>query len=292
VRESLLAPSPRRFDNDDVNLHNAEMNESSRIGLDLEDLRMSAKDALRTASRLDLRAIELPAARGETSAKNLDASGRRHLLHLVSSLGLTLNSLSADTPSLRLTDAKTVDERVDRTIEVIELARELHVPLVTAAIGQLTHPQSGEPSSMALQALARIGEFADSRGVTIAIRPSYDGGTRLAVTLDALRCPSIRVGLDPAAMVMCGVNPLADIEKLVRDISHFHARDATVGLPDRPGAETRLGEGEVDLTGLLMVLHAADYRGAYILRRIGSSRPIDDLIAARDVLKRQLAGIP
>ncbi|MBI3835006.1 MAG: sugar phosphate isomerase/epimerase [Planctomycetes bacterium] len=262
-----------------------------RIGIDLDDLRMPAKDALRTASRLELRAIELPAARGETSAKNLDASGRRHLLHLVNSLGLSLNSLSADAPGLRLTDSKTVDERVDRSIEVIQLARELHVPLVTAAVGQLTHPETGEPSSMAMQALARIGEFADSRGVCFAIRPSYDGGTRLAATLDALRCPSLRVGLDPAAMVICGVNPLADIEKFVQHISHFHARDATAGLPDRPGTETRLGEGEVDLTGCLMVLHAAEYRGAYILRRTASARPIEDLLAARDALKRRIEDV-
>jgi len=117
--------------------------------------------------------------------------------------------------------------------------------------------------------------------------PNYRSRTA-GVKGGALRCPSLRVGLDPAAMVMCGVNPHSDIEKFVRDIVHFHARDATVGLPDRPGVETRLGEGKVDLTGLLMVLHAAEYRGAYILRRTASARPIEDLLAARDALKRHL----
>ena len=44
-----------------------------------------------------------------------------------------------------------------------------------------------------------------SRGVIYAMRPSRDFGDRLVGVLDALRCPSIHVGLDPAAMVMSGV---------------------------------------------------------------------------------------
>jgi len=72
-------------------------------------------------------------------------------------------------------------------------------------------------------------------------------------------------------------------------IGHFHARDATVGLPDHSGAETRLGEGEVDLTALLMVFHAAEYRGAYILRRTASTYPIEDLLAAQAALKQHVA---
>ena len=263
----------------------------SLIGIDLADLRRPAKEAMQAASRLQFAAIQLPATDPEISPQQLDASGRRHLARFADALSLKLAALSADLPGLRLTDPKTVDERVEKTMQIIQLARELRVPIVTASVGQLTHPASGEPSSLAAQALARIGEFADSRGVRYAIRPTHDTAARLAKVLDALRCPSIQIGLDPAAMVMTGANPLSDVERYAPSIAHFHVRDATAGLPDRPGHETALGEGDVDLMGCLMVLQAADYRGAHILRRTESPRPVEDLLAAKKKLEQLLSEV-
>lgn len=259
-----------------------------RIGVNLEDLRMPIKDGLRAAAKMEFGGVELPSAGGEASARNLDASGRRHLSHLVRGLGLSISALTAEFPGLRLTDAKTVHERVERSIEIIQLAADLKVLVVTAAVGQLTHPESAEPSPMAAEALGRIGEFADTRGVFFAIRPTCDSGERVVRVLDQLRCPSLSIGFDPAALVMSGVNPLADIEKFVRQIGHFHARDATAGFADRPGHETRLGEGEVDLVGCLMVLQAIEYRGAYVIRRTESAKPMEEMMAAKAVLTRAM----
>ena len=129
---------------------------------------------------------------------------------------------------------------------------------------------------------------ADTRGVVYAIRPSYDSGERLAAVLDALRCPSIQVCLDPAASVMTGANPLAYIERFVEQVALLHARDATAGLGDRAGHETRLGEGEVDLVDVLATLDAAAYPGPYILRRTDSHTPVADLQRARATLQQLL----
>ncbi len=263
----------------------------SVIGVDLDDLRLPTKDALRRAAELEFRAVEFATVAGDLAPSRLSSSGRRHLMRLVSGLGLKTAALVADVPGLRLTDPRTADERVARTCEVIELAADLKVPVVTASVGALTHPESGELSPLAAEALRRIGEFADSRGVIYAMRPSRDSGDRLAAVLDALRCPSIHVGLDPAAMVMSGVSPLASIERFAEQISLFHARDASAGLVDRPGCETRLGEGEVDLVGVLSALESAEYAGAYIVRRMDSNTPVADIEAGRDVLARHLRAV-
>jgi sugar phosphate isomerase/epimerase len=191
-------------------------------------------------------------------------------------------------PALRLTDSSTVDERVARTCEIIDLAKELKVRIVTASVGALTHPETGEPSPLAAEALHRIGEYADARGAVYAIRPSHDAGDRVVRVLDELRCPSIQIGLDPAAMVMSGVNPFDAVERLAGRVALLHARDATAGFTDRPGRETRFGEGEVDFVGILAMLGAAEYRGAFIVRRSDSPRPIPDLQAARDALAHML----
>ncbi len=259
-----------------------------RLGVDVDDFHLPVKDAIRTAAELKFQAVELAAVSGELAPNNLSDSGRRHLARLVRGFGLDLASLVADIPQTRFTDPHTVSRRVDQTCLIIELARDLGVPLVTASVGPLTHPDTGEPSAPAVEALARIGELADACGVIFAIRPSSETGDRILRVLAGLRCPAIRVGFDPAAMAMAGTNPLRQIEQVAEHIRLFHVRDATAGLADRPGRETRLGEGELDVIGLMAVADAAHYDGPYILRRTDSASPLQDIRDAKARIEREL----
>jgi len=259
-----------------------------RIGVDIDDFRLRPREALRKAAELDFRAVELATVAGDLAPWNLSSSGRRHLSRYVDGLGLQMAALVADLPGLRLTDPGTVDERVERTCRILQLATDLKVPAVTASAGMLTHPDTGEPSEAAIEALKRIGEYADLRGTVYALRASGDSGERIIRVLNELGCPSIGICLDPAAMVMNGVNPLTVIERAPAQITLMHARDATVGLSERAGNETRFGEGEVDLIGVLAALGAADYAGPYILRRTDSHTPVADIQDARDVLTHLL----
>jgi len=258
------------------------------IGVDVDDFRLPVREGLRRASDLRFRNAEIGAVTGELAPPNLSSSGRRHVTRLVEGLGLQLAALTADLPGLRLTDPRSADQRVAETLQILELARDLKTPTVTASVGTLTHPDTGELSPLAVEALRRIGEYADSRGVIFAIRPSGDGAERTGQLLDALGCPSIRICLDPAALVMAGVNPLPLIERLPDRIALVHARDGTAGLSERAGRETRLGEGEVDLVSILAGLSAADYHHPYILRRTDSQTPSQDLEEGRTVLARYL----
>jgi sugar phosphate isomerase/epimerase len=228
--------------------------------------------------------VEMATVEGDVAAWNLSPSGRRHLVRFAADLGLRFAALGADLPGFRLTDPSSVDARVERTLKVLELASDINVPIVTASVGALIDPRTDEPSSLALAALGRIGEYADMRGRTYGIRPSYESGNRLVRILDELGCPAIKICLDPAAMVMTGVNPLASFEALADQIALFHARDGTVGTAERAGREVRLGEGEVDLVGVLAMLNAAQYAGAHIIRRTDSQSPVQDIQDARDVL--------
>ncbi len=259
-----------------------------QLGIDLQDLRTDAKSALRQAAQMEFRAVELPAAEGETTPQTLSPSGRRHLQRLVADLGLNMSALSADFPGLRLSDSRAIDERVERTCAILDLAADMSVPVVTSGVGALTHPQTGEPSDVAVSALRRIGEFADSRDRVFAIRPSHDTVERLSAVLAAVGCPWIRIGLDPAAMLMSGINPLATMQQMGQQVSLVHIRDGVPGHPDHPGQETRLGEGEVDFRGLLSSLNDWEYSGPLILRRTDSAAPAADLASAREFLRRMM----
>lgn len=262
------------------------------IGANTGDFRLPVKESLQLVSTLQFKTIELPVVEGEISPKNLTSSGRRHLARLIENHGLHTSVLQADMPNLHLTDSKTVDERLQRTIEIIQLAHDLHVPIVTSSFGALTHPDTLEPSPVAIEALGQIGEVADTYGIQFAIRPSYDSGDRLLNILHAVRCPSIKIGMDPASMVMVGINPLASIERFVSDVSLFYVRDGTSGLRDqtesetRPGHEMPLGQGDVDFHSILQILRDGEYRGPYVVRRTHSSCPADDIVYARDTFQQ------
>lgn len=258
------------------------------VGVDLDDFRTGTKAAMRLAAHLKFRAIEVATVEGELAPRNLGASGRRHFTRLASGLGLRLAALVADMRHQPLRHAATVDERVARTCDILDLARDMGVSCVTAGVGLLTNPDDGEPDATALEALRRIGEHADARGVAYAIRPALDSGHRLAGVLDALSCPAVRVCLDPAAMVMQGVNPLASVEQWIEYACMLHVRDGTAGLDEHAGHETPLGQGDVDLIGVLATLGAADVDAPYIIRRRDAAMPVDDLAVARDTLSELL----
>ena len=261
---------------------------AATLGVDIDDLHLPVKEGLRAAARLKFRAIELGAASGEVSPEALPGSGRRHLARMVDGLGMSLAALTADTPYMRFSDPGTADERVERTCRIIDLAADLGVPVVSSAVGMISNPDTGEPNPLVMESLHRIGDVADRRGVSFALRLSQEPGDGAAKVLDALGCPALSVCLDPAAMVMRGINPIAAIEPLADYIRLVHARDATVGGTERSGVEAQLGEGDVDLIGFLVGISTADYPGPLVLRRHDAQNPIADLQEARDRLVRLL----
>ncbi len=258
---------------------------ASMVSVNVSDFRLPPKDGFRAASALSFRSVELTTVDGDLAPSGLSSSGRRHLNVYTRGLGLRLCGLAADLPGLRLADPATVDERVSRTCEILELAADLAVPVVSSGIGALRHPGSGEVPPLALEALKRIGAFADSRGVAFAVRPSSDPGEAVARVLAELRCPSIRVCLDPAAMVMSGANPFTVLEHVAGDIGVVYARDGKVGTAECTGQETPLGQGEVDLVGVLGAVEAAEFSGPFVIRCLDSRDPAADIGQARAVLE-------
>lgn len=259
------------------------------IGVNSDDLRMAPKQAFRKASEMHFRTIEFGVGEGELSPKNLTRSGRRHVSRFVEGLGLSIASLVADFPGMRLTDPLSVDGRVTCTKDIIDLASDLLVGVVTTSLGATAHPETAAPAPLVVQALRALGEHADARGVLLAVRPTSDNAERTASLLAEVACPAVVVGLDPAAQVMAGHNPLALVESAGGRIPIMHVRDGVVGNSERGGYETRLGDGDVDMIGVLAAMQEADFRGPYIVRRCQSDTPMDDLQVGHDRLKQLLS---
>ncbi|GIK16065.1 MAG: hypothetical protein BroJett003_10290 [Planctomycetota bacterium] len=257
-----------------------------QLGVDLDDLRLPIKEAVPAAARLGFRAIEFGLGNPELSEAAASQSGRRHFLRFAKDYGLAAAAASADFPGLRLTDAVRVEERIDRTRAVLQAAGAMHVPVVTAGVGALTDAATGLPSATAIEALRQIARDAERSGVIYAIRPSADAPEHLAAFLSSLDTPHVRLCLDPAAMLMSGTSPHRLLALRSGDVVLSHVRDATAGAPGRGGAETAIGEGDVDFLSHLMLLDASGYHGPHIVRRQTSEHPLHDLASAREYLAR------
>lgn len=262
-----------------------DMSIADRLGVHAHDLHSDTKRALQQAGKLGVRLVELATQTSDMLPAALSKSGRRHLLRIIEGLGLQLNSLTADHAMLRLTDPTTIDRRIELTRDVLLLAADLHVSVVSTAIGAVTHPETSSPSPVAVEALQRMGEAADTYGIRLALRPASDDPDACAALMAAVGCPAVQLGLDLASLVMAGNNPIRYVERFAKDVAIVHVRDARMGRSDRPGCEVRMGDGDVDLTGTLVTLESTEYRGAYILRRTGTNDPLSDLMAARQLLQ-------
>ncbi len=255
------------------------------IGANVDDLRMSIKKGIPFIAQHAFRAVELPGVSEEVARGPLNESGRRHIARFVRSHGLQLGSLTADVAGTRFTDSATVQERVDKTCQILSLSRDLGTNVVTASIPSLVDPTTDEPSELALEALRRVGEQADRTGAFYAIRPAFDSPETIANVLSQVGCDSLRIALDPAVLVMTGNDPYKMLEQHAERIVLSHLRDARAGGSERVGEETAIGEGDVNLMGILAILGAAQYGGVHILRHTNSNTPREDIARGFDTIK-------
>lgn len=261
---------------------------NQRIGADTDDFRLPVKTGLQRAAELGFGSVEIGTTAGDVHPRRLTGTGRRHLARIVRGFGLDLAALSSDSVQARRPDAITLDAHVDHARAVLEMAADVGAPVVTARLGPLIDPRCGKPVEQAVGMLEFLGEQADRFGTLLAVRVGDDDPIRLAALLHDLNCPSLRVCLDPAALLAAGCDLGEAVERLSGHLALSHARDARlIGGAGRI-METVLGRGDVDFSSYLASLASCEYAGPHIIRRTESLNPIAELREARDYLESSL----
>jgi sugar phosphate isomerase/epimerase len=131
-------------------------------------------------------------------------------------------------------------------------------------------PDLDDPGRSAmLDTLARAGDLARQKGVTLAFETGQETADLLRRTLDDLRSPNIKVNFDPANMLLYDMgDPIRAVEILGPDIRSVHVKDARrPSVPGRWGEEVPLGQGEVDIRKFVRTLKAVGYSGALVVER-------------------------
>jgi sugar phosphate isomerase/epimerase len=131
-------------------------------------------------------------------------------------------------------------------------------------------PELDDPGRPAmLDTLAKAGQLALEKGITLAFETGQETAKLLRRTLDDLRMPNLKVNFDPANMLLYDMgDPLLAVEVLGPDIRSVHVKDARrPKVPGQWGEEVPLGEGEVDIRRFVQTLKNVGYEGPLIVER-------------------------
>lgn len=183
-------------------------------------------------------------------------------------------------------------ERLERFKWALERTRALGLSDLTLHAGFI--PALGSPERRPfLDTLAKVGDWAGSRGVTVAFETGQESAELLRRTLDDLRSPHLKVNFDPANMLLYDMgDPLAAVEILGPDIRSVHVKDARrPRTPGTWGEEVPLGQGEVNIPAFLDVLKKVGYAGPLCIEReVGNQEQrLADIASGAQLLRQCLA---
>jgi sugar phosphate isomerase/epimerase len=233
------------------------------------------------------RAIQIGTVASEFEPQRFGETARRHLRRFVNDQSLEIAALLVDIGGIRFGDPARLEEGVDRTVAAIQMAAQMHVPIVTVELGPIV-PEDAHVE----QSLRQLAQTCDSTGTFLALQTGYTNPEEMARMIRRLGAPTVRACYDPAGLLLGGFEALSGIEPLAEQIILAYVRDAIAGRGSQSGGgrapqgrETPLCEGELDLAEYLAALQEASYFGPLIVRRMQAMNPTAELSKAKESLE-------
>jgi sugar phosphate isomerase/epimerase len=264
------------------------------------DLRTS----LRSAASVGFTGVVLDSISPAITLHELSQSGRRELLHVVSSCNLSLTAVQAKLPGDGFAPRADVEASLAHATRALQAAADLKCSLLLLELGALPPaaidvepaPQPVDPGLLGLlvlpskkdvesiaskpaaapvrrdeafeqscdAALAELGQRADRFGVVVALRASLSSFASIDRAVRASRCPWFGVDLDPLAILADDEPMDAVLARVGPHVRHVRLRDGTRGLGNRVGP-TLIGEGKLPFPQLLSLLDDASFNGPLTL---------------------------
>ena len=184
-------------------------------------------------------------------------------------------------------------ERIEKTKEIMLLSKKLGCNIVTTHIGVINLE-----NEQMKKAIEEIGSFGEKIGVSLAIETGPEKCSVLKQFIQSLNAKNIGVNFDGANLVMVtDDDPVEGIYTLRDYILHVHIKDGIMLKKTQPKiiydffahdgigdlrleeyfCETPLGEGNVDLKGMINALKDIGYDGFLTIERETGDSPIEDI---------------
>ena len=223
-----------------------------------------------------------------------------------------LHGLGNFTPVLMHDPDQDPEPEVNRVLDGFEAvgAKVLVLSAITGLRGYDTRPELDVAGwTTMFHNLDRLTQAAADRGVTAVLHPHV--GTMVETGDDVQRVlegSQIALCLDTGHMLIGGADPLAITRQAPERIAHTHLKDVDHGLAKRVqsgeltytdavkiGMYKPLGQGDVDIAGVVSHLEAHDYDGWYVLEQDAvltgepeGEGPLADVRASADYIRAVL----
>ncbi len=279
-----------------------------KIGVITDCFKKDTKESIRLAGELGFDGVQIYATTGEFSPESLSADDVAEYKKLLADAGLVVSALCGDMGGHGFEIAKDNPERIEKTKKIIDLAAELGSHVVTTHIGVIPADSECEKYKAMLAALTECGNYAVTKGVTLAI----ETGPETAPTLYGFVCAAgdgVGVNLDPANFVMVtGQDPAEAVRLIGKKIVHTHLKDGKMLKKTDPKIiydhfaeggiealnvadyfiETPVGEGDVDFAEYTAALREVGYNGFLTIERETGADPIADIKKAATFAKENM----
>jgi len=252
-----------------------------KVGAFLGSFRLGAKESFDKCRELGLDGIELSNIRDELMIESLSESAIEDIRHRAAAAGLVISSVCGDLGGHEFTDSGDVEERIKRTMKIMDVTRALGSRIVQTHIGSIPADPEAPARKVMAYAMDRLGEYGDRIECRLASETRPEAAEELGAFLKEIKHESIKINYDPANLVMKGFDHLAGVAILKDYIVQTHAKDGK-----RRNGEVPLGEGDVDFPVYIKALRDIGFDGFFIIEREVGPNPAEDIARAKDFLRR------
>ncbi|MBQ8850259.1 MAG: sugar phosphate isomerase/epimerase [Clostridia bacterium] len=275
-----------------------------KLGVISDCFKKDMTESIRMAGALGLDGIQMYAVSGDICPDSLLPHPEKiaEYKKLLADNGLTVSALCGDLGGHGFEIEADNAARIEKTCRIVDLACEFGTKVVTTHIGVIPADESSEKYRVMLDAVSKCGEYAASKGVTLAI----ETGPEVASVLYGFVSKAgagVGVNLDPANFVMVTGQDPAEAVYLLRDyIVHTHLKDgkrlkksdpveiyrsfAEGGIEALNVAdyfiETPVGEGDVDFAKYIKALRDIGFDGFLTIERETGADPSADITKAAE----------
>ncbi|HEX3872342.1 MAG TPA: sugar phosphate isomerase/epimerase family protein [Pirellulales bacterium] len=254
-----------------------------RIAVQLRSLNLPFKQALATARRLGVEAVEID-ARGELTPQALGDTGIRQIRKLLDDYELRAAAVEFRTRrGYNVTDE--LDRRVEATKSAMRFAYALGASVVTNHIGKIPDDVESAEWRLMVEVLTDLATFGQRVGALICAETGVDSGPDIARLLAALPEGLVGVTLDPGNLIVSSFAPLDVIEAVGAAIHHVHVNDAVTDVHQGRGMQVEIGRGEADFPALLAALEERHYQGYLSIERPTSHDAAGEIARAVQFLR-------
>jgi sugar phosphate isomerase/epimerase len=170
------------------------------------------------------------------------------------------------------------------------LAAELSLKLVTFHAGFLPSQESAPDFAKMLGRLAAVADIFAREKIGLGLETGQETAPAFAALLQKLDRPNVGVNFDPANIILYNNgDPIAALRVLGPWLRQVHIKDALrTKVPGTWGREVPVGSGETDWREFLGALRQLNFNGDFVIEREAGDQRVADIIAARNVLEKEL----